>query len=63
VLEQATLRERFVELLQQQREALAVYESLADRSTDPVVRKQALQLRKEKERHVRLTERLIEIVD
>ena len=32
-------------------------------ASDPAVRKQALQLRKEKERHIRLTERLLEIVD
>jgi rubrerythrin len=63
MLEQATLRERFETLLEQQRQALMVYESLAGQSPDPAVRKQALQLRKEKERHIRLTERLLEIVD
>jgi rubrerythrin len=63
MLEQATLRERFATLLEQQRQALMVYESVAGQSSDPAVRKQALQLRKEKERHIRLTERLLEIVD
>ena len=63
MLEQATLRERFEALLERQRQALAVYESLADHGPDPAVRKQAIQLRREKERHIRLTERLLEIVD
>ena len=63
MLEQATLRERFQALLEQERQALMVYESVAQRSSDPAVRKQALQLRREKERHIRLTERLLEIVD
>ena len=63
MLEQATLRERFQTLLEQQRQALMVYESVAGLSCDPGVRKQALQIRKEKERHIRLTERVLEIVD
>jgi rubrerythrin len=63
MLEQATLRERFQTLLEQHRQALMVYESVAGLSSDPAVRKQALQLRKEKQRHIRLTERLLEIVD
>jgi rubrerythrin len=63
MLEQASLRERFKGLLEQQQQALMVYESLAGQSADPSLRKQALQLRKEKERHIRLTERLLEIVD
>jgi hypothetical protein len=62
-LEQATLRQRFQSLLEQQRQVLAVYESVAAASADPAVRKQAIQLRRDKERHVRLTERLLEIVD
>ena len=63
MLEQDALRVRFQALLEQERQALSVYESLADRSPDPAVRKQALQLRRDKERHIRLTERLLEIVD
>ena len=63
MLEQATLRERFQAVLERQRQALLVYESVVGLSSDPAVRKQALQLRKEKERHIRLTERLLEIVD
>ncbi len=63
MLEQASLRKQFQSLLEQQREAIAMYESLAGESADPAVRKQALQLRKDKERHLRLTERLLEIVD
>jgi rubrerythrin len=63
MLEQATLRQRFQALLEQERAALMVYESVAESAADPAVRKQALQLCKDKERHVRLTERLLEIVD
>jgi hypothetical protein len=62
-LEQTTLRQRFQALLDQQRQVLSVYESLAGSTSDPAVRKQAIQLRKDTERHVQLTERLIEIVD
>ena len=62
-LEQTTLRQRFQSLLERQRQVLAVYESAAAASADPALRKQAIQLRKDKERHVRLTERLLEIVD
>ncbi len=62
-LEQISLRQRFESLLDQQRQVLAVYESAAAASTDPAVHKQAIELRKDKERHVRLTERLLEIVD
>ena len=62
-LEQTSLRQRFQALLDQQRQVLAVYESVAAASADPGVQKQAVQLRKDKERHVRLTERLLEIVD
>jgi hypothetical protein len=63
MIEQATLRRRFQTLLEQQRQALSVYESLAASSADPAVRKQAIQLHKDKQRHVLLTERLLEIVD
>lgn len=63
MLEQATLRERFQSLLDRQRQALEVYEAVAGQAPDPGVRKQAIQLKKEKERHVRLTERLLEILD
>jgi len=63
MLEQATLRKRFQALLDQERQALMVYESVAKGSSDPALRKQALQLRRDKERHIRLTERLLEIVD
>jgi hypothetical protein len=63
MLEQSSLRQRFQALLDQQRQVSAIYQSVAQSSPDPLVRKQAIQLHKDKERHVRLTERLLEIVD
>ena len=63
MLEQANLREQFQSLLDQQRQAMKLYEELACSAGDSGLRKQALQLQRDKARHVRLTERLLEIVD
>lgn len=63
MLEQANLREQFQSLLDQQRQAMKLYEELACSAGDAGLRKQALQLQRDKARHVRLTERLLEIVD
>jgi rubrerythrin len=63
MLEQALLREQFLELLKREREAAEVYADLVARITDPALRQQVDQLRRDKQRHIRLTERLLEIVE
>ncbi|HUT61050.1 MAG TPA: hypothetical protein VNA25_24650 [Phycisphaerae bacterium] len=63
MLEQASLRDQFQSLLNQHRQAMKLYERLAGSAGDAGIRQQALQLQRDKARHVRLTERLLEIVD
>jgi len=63
MLEQSVLRDQFQSLLDQQRQAVVLYADLAARTPDPSVRQQAQQLQRDKLRHIRLTERLLEIVD
>lgn len=63
MLEQALLRDRFEVLLGQQQQALQAYASLAANVVDPSLRDQVEQLQRDKQRHVELTERLLEIVD
>jgi len=63
MLEQAMLREQFQTLLTRQQRATEVYSELAAKMTDPRLRREVEQLRREKQRHVLLTERLLEIVD
>jgi rubrerythrin len=63
MLEQALLRERFEELLDQQRQAAGFYAAWAARLTDPKLRQQVEQIHREKTRHIALTERLLEIVE
>ena len=63
MLEQASLRDQFQSLLSQHRRAMELYERLAGSAGDEGTRQQALQLQRDKARHVRLTERLLEIVD
>ena len=62
-IEQAQLRERFAALLGQEQQAIATYEQLLSKTTDPLVRTQIAHLLRDKRRHVELTERLLEIVD
>lgn len=62
MLEQATLREQFQTLLSQEQQALEAYAQLVAKVTDPAVRQQVEQLHRDKQRHVELTERLLEIV-
>lgn len=62
MLEQAVLREQFQMLLSQEQQALQAYADLVAKVDDPAVREQVEQLRREKQRHVELTERLLEIV-
>ncbi len=63
MLEQERLREQFQALLDQEQQALAVYTELADKVQDPRLRDQVEELRRDKQRHVELTERLLEIVE
>jgi len=62
-IEHAMLAERFEALLEAQRRAESVYAHLAERITDPALREQVEEIGREKHRHVRLTERLLEIVE
>jgi len=61
-LEQALLREQFQMLLTQQQQALVACAELLRNVQDPAVREQVEQLHREKQRHIELTERLLEIV-
>jgi len=63
MLEQAALREQFQTLLAREQYAAEIYGDLAAKLDDPVLREQVEQLHREKLRHVRLTERLLEIVE
>jgi len=62
MLEQAMLRDQFQALLTQEKQALAAYADLAAKVTDPSILEQVEQLRRDKQRHIELTERLLEIV-
>jgi len=62
-IEQAMLRERFQDLLAHERQALEAYAELAARTNEPEILERIEQLRRDKRRHVELTERLLEIVD
>jgi rubrerythrin len=63
MLEQAMLREQFLALLDKERQAERLYAELSARLTDPVLRRQIEQLHRDKERHIALAERLLEIVE
>jgi len=62
MLEQAMLSERFRFLLSRQEQATRMYDELAAKTVDPDMRQEIQQLVRDKQRHVRLTERLLEIV-
>lgn len=63
MLEQAMLREQFLALLDKERQAERTYAELSSRLTDPALRRQIEQLQRDKQRHIALAERLLEIVD
>ena len=63
MLEQALLREQVQELLVKERQAEAAYADLASKVQDPAVKQQLQALRHDKQRHIRLAERLLEILD
>jgi rubrerythrin len=62
-IEQAQLRDRFQVLLAQEQQALLAYEQLAAQISDPGIRDKVEHLLRDKQRHVELTERLLEIVE
>ncbi len=63
MLEQAQLREQVQELLAHERAAEEAYAQLAQRVADPNIRSQFENLRHDKQRHIRLAERLLEILE
>jgi len=63
MLEQAILREQFQALLNQEQSAATLYAKLARELADPALRREAEQLHLDKQRHVRMAERLVEIVE
>jgi rubrerythrin len=63
MLEQALLREQVQALLASERQAEAAYADLASKVEDPAVKQQIQALRHDKQRHIRLAERLLEILD
>ncbi len=62
MLDDAFLRDRFEQLLTQQRRAEGFYASMLDRTPDPARREQLEQIHREKRRHILLTERMLEIL-
>jgi rubrerythrin len=63
MLEQAMLRDQFQALLVQEQQAEKIYAELVARLTDPELLQQVQQLHRDKQRHIRLTERLLEILE
>ena len=63
MLEQALLRERFESLLKIEQEVQRAYEDLASLVDDPHGRQQIQQLARDKQRHIELTQRLLEMVE
>ena len=63
MLEQAIFREQIQELLAKQRQAEQVYAELAGKLQVPDLRDQVHQLRRDKQRHIHLSERLLEILE
>ena len=61
-LEQTMLTETFQGLLERERQARDAYADLIAQASDPEAREQLEQIHREKQRHVELVERLLEIV-
>jgi len=60
--EQALLREQFRDLLNETRCAQQAYADLAAEADDPATREKLEYLHRQKQRHVQLTQRLLEIL-
>lgn len=63
MLEHALLRERFEQILAAERQAEDGYARLLGEVSDDGLRRQVEQLCRNKQRHVRLAERLLELVE
>lgn len=63
MLEQALLREQVQALLAKEQQAALAYAELSAKAASDEVREQLAQLHREKQRHIRLAERLLEILD
>lgn len=63
MLEEAILREQFEALLDKERQAERLYADISSRLADPALRRQIEQLHRDKQRHIALAERLLEIVE
>ncbi len=63
MFEEAQLAEQFNALLNQQQQAADHYAVVAAETDDPLMRRQFEQVQREKNRHIQLTQRLLEIVD
>ena len=63
MFEQALLAEQFQDLLARARDAEKMYAGLAECIDDPKLREKVQQVYLDKQRHVRLAERLLEIVE
>ena len=62
MFEGAVLAEQFEELLDREQEAVRLYAAWVSEAADPTMREEVEQLLREKQRHIELTERLLEIV-
>lgn len=63
MLEQSELREQVQALLAKERQAEEAYAQLASKVADPATKQQIETLQHDKQRHIRLAERLLEILD
>ena len=63
MLEHTYLREQFESLLVKEKQAAETYGKLAIDLNDPTLREKINQLQREKQKHILLTERLLEILE
>lgn len=63
MLDQALLREQFQQLLWKERQAEKAYAEMAEQIADGEIRQRLEQLCMEKQRHIQLVERLLEILE
>jgi len=62
MLEQAVLREQVQTLLEKERQAERAYADMASKVGEASLKAQIEQLRRDKQRHIQLAERLLEIL-
>ena len=63
MLEEAEIAGQFQMLLDLEQQAEQLYAQMVQQNLDPHVRRQIQQLQREKQRHIALTRRLLEIVE